>query len=106
MIAVIDIKGSWVTFELWERVQASRGDVASVAHESFDGALTVKSLGREDFVADHFGVASDLLRDRLIKVNSTWASYQAVIRALPQALIISLLAVGAYLVGTGGCDPG
>ncbi len=106
VIVVIDIKGSWVTFELWERVQASRGEVASVAHESFDGALTVKSLGREDFVANHFGVASDLLRDRLIKVNSTWASYQAVIRALPQALIISLLAVGAYLVGQGAVTPG
>ncbi len=106
VVVVVDIKGSWVTFGLWEKVQASRGEVAAVAHESFDGALTVKSLGREDFVANHFGVASDLLRDRLIKVNSTWASYQAVIRALPQALIISLLAVGALRIQQGAVSPG
>jgi ABC-type multidrug transport system fused ATPase/permease subunit len=106
VIVVVDIKGSWATFELWERVQASRGQVASVAHESFDGALTVKSLGREDFVANHFGTGSDELRDRLIKVNSTWASYQAVIRTLPQALIISLLAVGAFLVEQGAVTAG
>jgi ABC-type multidrug transport system fused ATPase/permease subunit len=106
VVVVIDIRGSWVTYGLWERVQQSRGDVAAVAHESFDGALTVKSLGRENYVAHHFGIASDVLRDRLIKVNSTWASYQAVIRALPQALIISLLAVGAYLVELGEVTPG
>ncbi len=106
VVVVVDIKGSWVTFGLWEKVQASRGEVAAVAHESFDGALTVKSLGREDFVAQHFGVASDLLRDRIIHVNSTWASYQAVIRALPQALIISLLAVGAFRIQQGAVTPG
>ena len=106
VVVVIDIRGSWVTYGLWERVQQSRGDVAAVAHESFDGALTVKSLGRENYVAHHFGIASDELRDRLIKVNSTWASYQAVIRALPQALIISLLAVGAYLIELGEITPG
>jgi ABC-type multidrug transport system fused ATPase/permease subunit len=106
VVVVVDIKGSWVTFGLWEKVQASRGEVAAVAHESFDGALTVKSLGREDFVSKHFGVASDLLRDRLIKVNSTWASYQVVIRALPQALIISLLAVGALRIQQGAVTPG
>jgi ATP-binding cassette subfamily B protein len=106
VVVVVDIRGSWVTYGLWERVQQSRGEVAAVAHESFDGALTVKSLGRENYVAHHFGIASDGLRDRLIKVNSTWASYQAVIRALPQALIISLLAVGAYLVELGEITPG
>ena len=106
VVVIVDIRGSWITFGLWEKVQVSRGEVAAVAHESFDGALTVKAMGRETYVATHFGVTSDLLRDRLIKVNSTWASYQAVIRALPQALIISLLVVGAYLIGAGEVTPG
>jgi ABC-type multidrug transport system fused ATPase/permease subunit len=106
VVVVIDIWGSWVTYRLWEKVQQSRGEVAAVAHESFDGALTVKALGRESYVAHHFGIASDVLRDRLIKVNSTWASFQAVIRALPQALIIALLAVGAFRIQSGAISPG
>lgn len=102
----IDIRGSWITYGLWEEVQRRRGAVSSVAHESFDGALTVKSLGREHYVEDRFGEASDSLRDRLIDVNSTWIKYQVIIRALPQALIVVLLVVGAERVGAGVITPG
>ncbi|MGA7229101.1 MAG: ABC transporter ATP-binding protein [Acidimicrobiia bacterium] len=105
-VLVVDIRGSWITYGLWEEVQASRGAVSAVAHESFDGALTVKSLGREDYVSDRFGVVSDQVRDRLIRVNSTRASYQAVIRVLPQVMIISLLVVGATRVGVGAVTAG
>ncbi len=106
VVIVIDIQGSWVTFGQWERVQAARGRVSSIAHESFDGALTVKSLGREQMVSDRFGEASDFLRDRLITVLSTWTRYQVVIRALPQALILVLIVVGAVRVGSGDITPG
>lgn len=106
VVIVIDIQGSWVTFGQWEQVQAARGRVSSIAHESFDGALTVKSLGREQMVSDRFGEASDFLRDRLITVLSTWTRYQVVIRALPQALILVLIVVGAVRVGSGDVTPG
>ncbi|HEX6287193.1 MAG TPA: ABC transporter ATP-binding protein [Acidimicrobiia bacterium] len=103
---VIDIHGSWVTFSLWEDVQKHRGIVSSIAHESFDGALTVKALGRESHVSDQFGVASDELRDRIITVNSTWTKYQVIMRALPQMLIIVLLVVGAARVTVGAVSAG
>ena len=103
---VIDVRGSWITFSMWEQVQKNRGRVASVAHESFDGALTVKALGREKAVAERFGAASDKLRDRIIEVNSTWTKYQVVIRAIPQALIIVLLVVGAARISAGAVTPG
>jgi ABC-type multidrug transport system fused ATPase/permease subunit len=106
VVLVIDIRGSWITYRLWEQVQEARGEVSAVAHESFDGALTVKALGREDYVSDRFGVVSDEVRDRLIKVNSTWASYQAVIRVLPQVMILSLLVVGAARVDDGAITAG
>lgn len=106
IVLAIDIRGSWLTYGLWEEVQESRGEVSAVAHESFDGALTVKALGREEYVSDHFGVVSDEIRDRLIKVNSTWASYQAVIRALPPAMIISIVVVGAARVEAGAVSAG
>lgn len=106
IVVVVDIKGSWVTYRLWERVQEARGKVSSVAHESFDGALTVKSLGREQYVSDRFRVVSDALRDDLITVNSTWTSYQTVIRALPQAITIVLIVVGALRIDSGVLSPG
>ena len=102
----IDIHGSWVTFAMWEDVQRERGRVSSIAHESFDGALTVKALGRESFVSERFGEASDRLRDRLIGVLSTWTKYQVVMRSLPQMLIILLLVVGAYRVTAGAVTAG
>ena len=103
---VIDVHGSWVTFGMWEHVQKERGRVASIAHESFDGALTVKALGREPFVAARFGEASDELRDRLIGVLSTWTKYQVVMRSFPQMLIILLMVVGAARVAAGMVSPG
>jgi ABC-type multidrug transport system fused ATPase/permease subunit len=106
VVLVIDIRGSWITYGLWEEVQVALGEVSMVAHESFDGALTVKSLGREDYVSDRFRHVSDRVRDRLITVNSTWASYQSVIRVLPQVMIICLLVVGATRVDTGAVTAG
>ncbi len=106
VVLVVDVRGSWITYSLWEEVQRTRGEVSTVAHESFDGALTVKSLGREEYVSDHFGRVSDEVRDRLITVNSIWASYQAVIRVLPQVMIVCLLVVGASRVGTGAVTAG
>ena len=103
---VIDVRGSWITFGMWEHVQRERGRVASIAHESFDGALTVKALGRESYVSRRFGEASDDLRDRIITVLSTWTKYQVVMRALPQMLIILLLVVGASRVGAGAVTAG
>jgi len=103
---VIDVHGSWITFSLWEDVQKHRGVVSSIAHESFDGALTVKALGRESHVSGQFGIASDKLRDRIITVNSTWTKYQVIMRALPQMLIIVLMVVGAARVSVSAVSAG
>ena len=103
---VVDVHGSWITFGMWEDVQKHRGKVSSIAHENFDGALTVKALGREAFASSQFGVASDELRDRIITVNSTWTKYQVVMRALPQMLIIVLLVIGATRMSPGAVTAG
>ena len=102
----IDVHGSWVTYAMWEQVQISRGQVSSVAHESFDGALTVKALGREAYVSAKFGEVSDELRDRIITINSTWTRYQVIVRALPQLLTLVLLVGGAVRISAGGITPG
>lgn len=106
VVIAIDVHGSWVTYGMWEEVQRWRGRVSSVAHESFDGALTVKALGREGYVSSRFGEASENLRDRLIDVSSTWTRYQVIIRALPQMLIVVLLVVGAVRIDAGAMSAG
>ena len=47
-VAVINVVYSRRLSPLMTRAQQLRGDVSSVAHESFDGALVVKTLGREE----------------------------------------------------------
>ena len=106
VVIAIDIHGSWVTYGLWEEVQRWRGRVSSVAHESFDGALTVKALGRESYVSERFGTASNHLRDRIIDVGSTWIRYEVIIKALPQVLIVLLLVVGAVRIDAGEMSAG
>lgn len=106
VVIAVDIHGSWVTYGMWEDVQRWRGKVSSVAHESFDGALTVKALGRERYVSARFGEASDELRDRIIDVSSTWTRYQVIIKSLPQILIVVLLVVGAVRIDAGAMSAG
>ena len=46
------------------RVQERIGDVSAVAHESIDGALVVKTLGRERVEVGRFREKAEQLRDR------------------------------------------
>ncbi|MGH8874542.1 MAG: ABC transporter ATP-binding protein [Acidimicrobiia bacterium] len=106
VIVAVDVRGAWITYGMWEEVQHRRGIVSSIAHESFDGALTVKALGREDYETERLRRASDDLRDGLIRVNGTWASYQSLLRVLPPALIVSLLMVGTARIRAGAISAG
>lgn len=106
VIVAVDVKGAWTVYPLWEEVQEQRGRLWSLAHEAFDGALTVKALGREAEVANRFGVSSDQVRDGIIDVNSRWVSYQAIIRALPTAVILVIIYVGASRIAVGEISAG
>ena len=54
---------------LMTRVQALRAELSEVAHESFDGALVVKSLGRETEETERFARKAETLRDTSIKAG-------------------------------------
>lgn len=106
LIVAIDIHGAFRTFEPFVEVQASRGRVSEIAHESVDGALTVKALGREREEADRFTAASDDLRDKLISVNTLWMGYRAIVEVLPSVLTIVVVMVGAYRLSAGAVTAG
>jgi len=87
-------------------VQARLGRVSAIAHESFDGALVVKTLGREGDEDLRFSAAANQLRtDRLVVANMT-SVFQPLIDLLPNLGIIALLLVGAWQVDRGEATVG
>ncbi|HEX2153295.1 MAG TPA: ABC transporter ATP-binding protein [Acidimicrobiia bacterium] len=86
--------------------QRLRAEVAEIAHESFDAALVVKTLGREDAEVGRFGARSDLLRDRMVEVGKLRATFDPFIEGLPSLAILAVLAVGAWRVDQGFLTPG
>ena len=81
-------------------VQERIGDVSSLAHESFDGALVVKTLGREAAEVERMAHASDLLRDARIAVGRLRAVFEPTIDAIPSVATVALLVIGAWRVST------
>ncbi|MFP3914700.1 MAG: ABC transporter ATP-binding protein [Actinomycetota bacterium] len=81
--------------------QRLRAEVAEIAHESFDAALVVKTLGREDAEVGRFGARSDLLRDRMVEVGRLRAMFDPFVEGLPNIAILAILAVGAWRVDQG-----
>lgn len=88
------------------QAQRLRAEVADIAHESFDAALVVKTLGREDAEVGRFGASSDELRDRMVDVGRIRAVFDPVIESLPNIGILAVLAVGAWRVQQGFLTPG
>lgn len=88
------------------RAQRLRAEVADIAHESFDAALVVKTLGREGDEVGRFGERSDELRDRMVEVGRLRAAFDPLIEALPSIGILAILAVGAWRVEQGALTPG
>jgi ATP-binding cassette, subfamily B, bacterial len=106
LVVLLDAVGSWRAFREMEEVQARRAVLSGVAHESFDGALTVKALGREAVEVDRFGTAAASLRDQIVRVGRTWTGYRAATEALPAFGSIVILVVGVARITTGDVRTG
>ncbi|WP_328999023.1 ABC transporter ATP-binding protein/permease [Kribbella sp. NBC_00709] len=88
------------------RAQQLRADVSEVAHESFDGALVVKTLGREAAETERFRAPTNALRDANIAVNKARGMFDPVIDGLPRLGVLAVLLVGVGRVRSGGADAG
>jgi ATP-binding cassette subfamily B protein len=78
------------------RAQQLRGDVSAIAHESFDGALVVKTMGREADEARRFGVHVTELRDALIAVGRLRGAFDPIMDSLPSLGTLAVLLIGAW----------
>jgi len=106
VVVSIEVRAAITLYPSWEGIQTQLGVVSGVAHESFDGALTVKSLGREEYETSRLGTASDDLRDLLITLGVRWETFRTIIVVLIPVIGLAVLGVGAMRVDAGAITPG
>jgi ATP-binding cassette subfamily B protein len=106
VVSALNIRGSWLTFTMMQDIQRRRGRVGDIAHESFDGALTVKALGREDVESARFDAASDHLRRGLVEIGRTWNGYRVLTEGLPVLGAVAILALGVWRLSVGAIGTG
>jgi ATP-binding cassette subfamily B protein len=88
------------------RAQARVGDVSAVAHESFEGALLVKTLGLEDREDERLRARAEALRAERLVVGRLRAGFEPGLDALPNLGTVALLWLGASRVASGAITTG
>ncbi|MEU7995446.1 ABC transporter ATP-binding protein [Micromonospora sp. NPDC049060] len=83
------------------RAQRLRAEVSGIAHESFDGALVVKTMGREAQETDRFAARAGELRDSLVAVGRLRGVFDPLLEALPSLGTLAVLVVGAIRLQQG-----
>ena len=81
-------------------------DVSAIAHESVDGSLIVKTLGREPAETARFRDRAEQLRDAHIEAGDLRATFEPALQALPSLAVVVMLAVGSWRVSTGSITLG
>ncbi len=88
------------------RIQALRAELSEIAHESFDGAMVVKTLGREAEETERFRVKAHHLRDMGIRAGRIRAAFDPLLEGLPNLGILFVLGVGVWRVSNTQADAG
>ena len=88
------------------RAQKLRAAVSDVAHESFEAALLVKSLGTADREEARFSARADELRAANVRVGQVRAMFDPVIELLPSLGTLAVLLVGAHRAAAGAVGAG
>src|SRR4051794_8149674 len=81
--------------------QQLRASVSEVAHESFEGAVVVKTLGREAAETARFGAVAGELRDANVAVGITRGLFDPILEALPVLGTLAVLVAGTARVAAG-----
>ena len=88
------------------RAQQLRGQVSAVAHESFEGGLVVKTLGREADETARFRAEADALRDTNIAMGRLRGLFDPALEALPNLAVLLVLLVGTVRLQAGDINSG
>ncbi|MBD5787307.1 ABC transporter ATP-binding protein [Cellulosimicrobium terreum] len=88
------------------RAQQLRAEVADVAHESFEAALLVSSLGTQDREEARFAARADALRAANVRVGRVRAYFDPAIEILPSLGTLLVLGVGTVRLAAGDVQAG
>lgn len=105
-VVVVNLAYQRFTSPLMTRAQALRADVSEIAHESFDGAMVVKTLGREAEETARFRTRVDELRDVNVRAGRIRAAFDPTLASLPNVGVLVVLAVGVARVMNGDTTTG
>ncbi len=105
-IAVLNLVYQRRLSPLVMKAQQLRAEVSEIAHESFDGALVVKTLGREDTEAARFQAKADTLRDANIAVGRIRGMFDPLLEALPTLGVLAVLLFGSVRLAGGDVSSG
>ncbi len=83
------------------RAQRLRAEVSGIAHESFDGALVVKTMGREAQETCRFADRAGELRDALVSVGRLRGVFDPMLETLPSLGTLAVLVVGTFRLRQG-----
>ncbi|MFI7045138.1 ABC transporter ATP-binding protein [Streptosporangium sandarakinum] len=105
-IAVLNLVYQRRLSPLATRAQQLRAEVSEIAHESFDGALVVKTLGREDEETARFRARAGELRDANVAVGRVRGLFDPLLEALPTLGVLAVLLIGSMRLESGAVTPG
>jgi ABC-type multidrug transport system fused ATPase/permease subunit len=101
MLAALNILYSRRMSPRVARVQAVRAEASTLAHQSFDGGLVVKTLGREQEETERFAAEARELRDAMISVGRLRGFFDPLLDMLPSVGTLAVLGVGAVRLRQG-----
>ncbi len=106
LVMVVNVVFQRLSSPIFTRIQALRAELSEIAHESFDGAMVVKTLGRESEETDRFAAKARVLRDEGIRAGRIRAAFDPFLESLPNLGVLAVLGVGILRVRSGTADPG
>jgi ATP-binding cassette subfamily B protein len=106
LVMLVNVVFQRLSSPIFTRIQALRAELSEIAHESFDGAMVVKTLGREREETDRFAAKARDLRDEGIRAGRIRAAFDPFLESLPNLGVLAVLGVGVLRVRSGTADPG
>jgi len=106
LVMVVNVVFQRMSSPIFTRIQALRAELSEIAHESFDGAMVVKTLGRETEETARFAAKARVLRDEGIRAGRIRAAFDPFLESLPNLGVLAVLGVGVLRVRSGSADPG
>jgi ATP-binding cassette, subfamily B, bacterial len=105
-IALINVVYQRRLSPLAARAQQLRAEVSEVAHESFEGGLVVKTLGRERAETERFAERTRELRDANVAVGRVRGLFDPLLEALPNLGVLAVLLIGSVRLEAGALNAG